>query len=207
MPSVLALDLASVSGWAVGEPGSKPVHGFHRFARAGASHEAIFAGAVRWLNGITNEHDPRLVVWEAPMPTSFKTSNVDTTTLLYGLPAVIGAVVYLRGIYDIRKAETRNVRLHFIGCNPKRAKAKPMVVRQCAKMGWPVEDWPPCAWSSLHPPAADSRSRKADADVAVGRSDDPASDGQYPSSEFNRDIDPEAISGVGGRHRPKFGAS
>ncbi len=138
MPSVLALDLASVSGWAVGEPGGKPAHGSHRFARAGASHEAIFAGAVRWLNGIMNEHDPRIVVWEAPMPTSFGTTNLNTTTLLYGLPAVIGAITYLRGVYDIRKADTRAVRMHFIGCNPKRAMAKPMVIRQCNKMGWPV---------------------------------------------------------------------
>ncbi|WP_354097525.1 hypothetical protein [Bradyrhizobium sp. S3.2.12] len=137
---MLALDLASVSGWAVGEPGGKPAHGSHRFASAGASHEAIFAGAVRWLNGILNEYDPRIVVWEAPMPTSFKTSNTNTTTLLYGLPAVIGAVAYLRGIYDIRKASTSDVRNHFIGSNPKRAQAKPLVVRQCIAMGWPVSD-------------------------------------------------------------------
>jgi hypothetical protein len=32
------------------------------------------------------------------------------------------------------------VRLHFIGCNPKRAVAKPMVMRQCRAMGWAVED-------------------------------------------------------------------
>jgi hypothetical protein len=62
------------------------------------------------------------------------------TTVLYGLPAIIGTVAYLRGIYDIRKAETRDVRLHFIGSNPKRAKAKPLVMRQCRAMGWEVQD-------------------------------------------------------------------
>jgi hypothetical protein len=141
MPApVLALDLASISGWACGEPGGKPAHGSHRFARAGASHEAIFAGAVKWINGLLNEYEPRVVVWEAPMPTSFKTTNINTATLLYGLPAVIGAVVYLRGVYDIRKADTRDVRLHFIGSNPKRAQAKPKVMRQCRVMGLPVSD-------------------------------------------------------------------
>jgi hypothetical protein len=39
----------------------------------------------------------------------------ESATLLYGLPAIIGAVAYLKGIYDIRKAETKLVRRHFIG--------------------------------------------------------------------------------------------
>jgi hypothetical protein len=140
MAPIMALDLASVSGWAVGEPGGKPVHGSIRFARAGASHEAIFASAFRWMNSMLLDHAPKLIVWEAPMPTSFKTTNINTTTLLYGLPAVIGAATYLRGGYDIRKADTRDVRHHFIGCNPKRAQAKPMVVQKCRAMGLPVSD-------------------------------------------------------------------
>jgi hypothetical protein len=130
---VMALDLASTSGWACGEPGGVPAHGSHRFASAGASHEAIFAGAAKWIGDKITFYAPGMVVWEAPLATSFSrgTTTNNTTTLLYGLPAVIGAVAYLRGIYDIRKAETRDVRNHFIGSNPKRAKAKPLVMRQC----------------------------------------------------------------------------
>lgn len=139
---VLALDLASVSGWACGEPGGEPEHGSIRFASAGAAHEAVFAGALRWMSDTMTSRAPAVVVWEAPLATSFKrgSSNVNTTTLLYGLPAVIGAVSYLRGCYDIRKADTKDVRNHFIGCNPKRVKAKPMVIRQCRVMGWEVKD-------------------------------------------------------------------
>jgi hypothetical protein len=81
-------------------------------------------------------------VWEAPLATIFKrgSTNSATTTLLYGLPAVIGTVAYSRRIFDIRKAETRDVRNHFIGSNPKRLKAKPMVMRQCRMLGWQVKD-------------------------------------------------------------------
>lgn len=142
MTRVLALDLASVSGWACGEPGGPPDHGSIRFASPGASHEAVFAGALKWMSDITTAKGPSLVVWEAPLATSFKrgNSNINTTTLLYGLPAIIGAVSYLRGVFDIRKADTRDVRLHFIGSNPKRAKAKPMVIRQCKVLGWDVRD-------------------------------------------------------------------
>ncbi len=76
------------------------------------------------------------------MSTSFKRgkTNINTTTLLYGLPAVVGAVAFLRGIYDIRKADTSAVRQHFIGKNPKRAIAKRLVMKQCEHMGWDVTD-------------------------------------------------------------------
>ncbi len=142
MTTILALDLASVTGWAIGEPGGTPKHFSIRFATPGASHEAIFSNAMHWMQGMLSAYQPDLIVWEAPMPTSFnrgKTTS-DATTILHGLPAVIGAAAYQSGIYDIRKAETRLVRHHFIGCNPKRAKAKPMVIRQCQAMGWDVAD-------------------------------------------------------------------
>jgi hypothetical protein len=141
MATVLALDLASVSGWAVGEPGAKPLHGSIRFASKGASHEAIFSSAMQWAEKKIVFHRPSLIVWEAPLA-GFKggrTTN-DVTTILFGLPAVVGAIAYQRGVYDIRKADTRDVRNHFIGCNPKRAKAKPLVMQKCRAMGWEVED-------------------------------------------------------------------
>jgi hypothetical protein len=138
---VLALDLASVSGWAVGEPGGKPSHGSIRFASKGASHEAIFNNAMNWADKKIVFCRPSLIVWEAPLP-GFKSGKTtsDVTTILFELPAVIGAIAYQRGVYDIRKASTKDVRHHFIGCNPKRAMAKPMVIRQCRAMGWEIED-------------------------------------------------------------------
>lgn len=141
MTSVLALDLASVTGWALGEPGSVPMHGSIRFARAGSSHEAMFAKAHVWMHEMCELHNPGLLVFEAPLQ-GFKGGKTtdDVTTILRGLPAIVGAVAYLRRIYDIRKADTRDVRNHFIGSNPKRAKAKLMVIRQCRAMGWDVED-------------------------------------------------------------------
>lgn len=139
---IVALDLASVSGWAVGEPGGAPTHGTIRFASAGASHEAIFAKAATWFADLVVDHKPTLIVWEAPLPTSFSRgrTNSDTTSLLFGLPAVVGAIAYQQGIYDIRKAETKEVRQHFIGCNPIRTRAKPMVMAMCRAMGWDVSD-------------------------------------------------------------------
>jgi hypothetical protein len=141
MPTVLALDLASVSGWAAGEPGGKPMHGSIRFAAKGASHEAIFHKAFLWACKQIVDLEPGLIVWEAPLA-GFKGGHttVDVTTILFGLPAIVGAAAHMYQVYDVRKAETRDVRNHFIGCNPKRAKAKPLVMQKCRAMGWQVED-------------------------------------------------------------------
>jgi hypothetical protein len=141
---VMALDIASTTGFAIGEVGSKlqPISGSVRFAPQGASHEAIFAGALKWASATIKLHAPRTIVWEAPLATSFKrgktTANV--TTVLYGIPAVIGAVAHLLGVYDVRKAETRDVRLHFIGKSPKRDEAKRLTMRQCRAHGWDIGD-------------------------------------------------------------------
>lgn len=141
MARILALDLASVTGWACGEPGGEPTHGYIRFASLGSSHEAIFAAACRWMIA-KMEEGPTIVVFESPLATSFKRgkTNASTTALLWGLPAVVGAVAYMSGCYNIRKADTRDVRLHFIGGNHKRAKAKALTVRNCQLMGWNVTD-------------------------------------------------------------------
>jgi hypothetical protein len=141
---VLALDLASVTGFAVGTPGEKiqPDSGSIRFASQGSSHEAVFAAALKWMSEMCHLHEPVTIVWEAPLPTSFSrgNSNINTTTLLYGLPAIIGAVAYLKGIYDVRKASTKDVRNHFIGSNPKGHNGKKLVQRQCRAMGWSFAD-------------------------------------------------------------------
>jgi hypothetical protein len=142
--TVLALDLASQSGFAVGDVGSKlrPISGTVRFAPQGASHEAIFASALQWMSEMCRLHEPTTICWEAPLATSFSRgkTTVTVTTILYGIPAVIGAVAYLKGIYDIRKASTKDVRNHFIGCNPKRVEAKKLTMRQCRAHGWHVND-------------------------------------------------------------------
>lgn len=142
MKSILALDLASVTGWAFGAPGAVPSHGTIRFASPGASHEAIFAAAGNWIDARCMALEIDIVVWESPLQTSFKRghTNTNTTTVLYGLPAVIGAIVYAHGIYDIRKADTRDIRQHFLGCSPKRTKAKSMVKAKCRALGWDVAD-------------------------------------------------------------------
>ena len=139
---ILALDLASTTGWACGEAGKAPTHGYIRFASPGAAHEAVFASALAWTNRMIDQYKPNTVVWESPLSTSFKfgRTNINTTTLLYGLPAVVGAAAYSREIYNCRRADTRDVRMHFIGQNLKRDAAKAATVLRCQQLGWNVTD-------------------------------------------------------------------
>jgi hypothetical protein len=94
------------------------------------------------MTNMCDRRRPDVIVWEAPLATIFKrgATNAATTALLYGLPAVIGTAAYCCGYYHLLKADTRDVRNHFIGSNPKRVKAKPMVIKQCQAMGWNPSD-------------------------------------------------------------------
>jgi hypothetical protein len=53
-----------------------------------------------------------LIAREAPLPTNFRRdeSNVNTTSLLYGLPAIVGAIAKMHRIFDVRAAETKAVK-------------------------------------------------------------------------------------------------
>lgn len=139
----MAFDIASNTGFAFGETGSRPRSGSIRFAPAGSDHELIFANALKWASEQMRVERPGLVIWEAPIPAAFKSgfTNVNTTKILYGLPAVFGAVAHLLGVNDIREAPVQSIRRHFIGQNPKKAVAKKLIIAHCRSLGLsPADD-------------------------------------------------------------------
>ncbi len=139
---VLALDLATMTGWAVGEPGTAPRFGSMRFAREGHSMAAHFAGCMQWLADFNAVERPRLIVFEAPIPPVFKLgkTNMDTTRWLIGLCSVVEATLYGKG-FDVREASVSDVRRFFLGTgNIKRDDAKIATKRRCRELGWMVGD-------------------------------------------------------------------
>lgn len=139
---VLTLDLARRTGWALGDVGSKqPRSGSVSFGTDESSHEATFGNALTWANEKFPEFAPTLIVWESPLAPSFKRgeTNIGTTAILFGLPAIIGAVAYLLKI-TARQASVQDVRKFFLGSNPKRGAAKHLTMMQCRAHGWTVED-------------------------------------------------------------------
>lgn len=137
---VLALDLATTTGWAAGVPGSIPLCGHVRFSKGGASHAETYREFRKWLEAMVKHHrmSPDLIVYESPAVPSFMggKTNISTTRLLFGLAEHLEEWCYDR--YDLRQASVSQVRAHFIGQNMKAKIAKPLTLERCQQMGWPA---------------------------------------------------------------------
>jgi crossover junction endodeoxyribonuclease RuvC len=144
MTDILALDIATRSGWARGIVGATPIAGSVCFAKHDdSSDNAIFANALAWISELLKpEPRPQRLVIEAmlsPLAMKGETSRA-VRDRLAGLHGIVRAVAYLRGIYDIRTVAVADVRWHFIGANPRRARAKHDTLEVCRRLGWLAED-------------------------------------------------------------------
>jgi hypothetical protein len=137
--TVLALDLASVTGWAFGKPGTVPKFGTHRFVKSGEPRAAAYRQFRLWLDLFCSAHKTNLVVFESPalpMVMHGKT-NINTIKMLMGFAEHLEEWCYNR--VELREATVAQVRAHFLGSNMKSAIAKPRTVQQCRDLGWMVD--------------------------------------------------------------------
>ncbi len=63
---ILALDVASTTGWAYVFPGDQPIYGSHRIAKPGSDHGPVSHAFRTWLGGKVMEYRPKWIVFEAP---------------------------------------------------------------------------------------------------------------------------------------------
>ena len=144
MTDILALDIATTCGWARGRVGSMPVSGSVRFAAPGASENAVFGQALRWMSEtLQPEPRPDLLIFEGLLPPAAMQGETtrQVRDRLAGLHGVVRAVAFLRGVYEIASVSVGDVRMHFIGARSlKREAAKRETIRRCKALGWPVED-------------------------------------------------------------------
>jgi crossover junction endodeoxyribonuclease RuvC len=138
MTKILALDIASVTGYAFGSPHDKPGCGSVRFAARDASHNAILANAYDWFHEFTRWRVPDVLVLEALLPPEFARGRTQKVTneLLGGLHGVIRAAAYKKGIYNIEAVSVLLVRHHFLLGHFKRDRAKRYTVEKCRLLGW-----------------------------------------------------------------------
>jgi hypothetical protein len=143
---ILALDLASTSGWALGTLDDKwPRSGSIQWAKDGASMARIFSECRVQLRDFLSMHpEIKVVVFESPLLPMFKNKNTNfqTTRILIGLCAVVEELLYSIGSYDIREARVADVRNYFLGSNKHRREiAKAKTVQMCKSLGWePCDD-------------------------------------------------------------------
>lgn len=142
LASILALDIASRTGWAFGRPGEYPLSGSVRLAPPGASNGAIGRGMLRWLTDFITVSKPDILYYEVPLDprhmgskTTFKTARI-----LLGLPFLVETIAEARGIYRLREAGVQDVRKHFCG-TPRPKDKKAAVLARCRQLRWdPVDD-------------------------------------------------------------------
>jgi hypothetical protein len=143
MTDILALDVATNTGFAIGALGDQaPTFGSARFGTSKTSHTVRFAHALVWMVKFLQRFHVDLLVLEAPLHFGLRRGNssAGNDELAYGLAAVIKAVALQRGIEDIQQARTIDVRHFFLGVNPKRKDAKRQTIERCHALGLAVNN-------------------------------------------------------------------
>lgn len=156
---LLALDLATVSGFAVGEtdefpsltpleavaPSASrntraPISGERRIGRKGCDVGAFLLDYDAWLTDLKKVHGFQMVVYEAPLVMlrgkKKDRINMDTIRKLIGLANHTDFFCAMKGI-GVFQANNASVRKHFIGRgNGPTEVLKRMTFAECQARGW-----------------------------------------------------------------------
>jgi hypothetical protein len=137
--TILALDLATTTGWAFGRPDRAPKYGSIRFGKPGADRALCYRIFRTWL-----DHDlpmpPDLIVYESPASPMIMMgrTNINTIKRLIGLCENLEE--WACDKVELREASVQQVRAHFIGRNLKSAMAKAATIARCRELGWDVNN-------------------------------------------------------------------
>ena len=138
---IVALDIATVTGFAYGRPDKTPKFDSVRFAKPGASRAACHRAFREWLDATWNVrgHQPDLIVYEAPIGSLMKgATHIETIKRLIGMCEHLEE--WCHGKIELREANVAQIRHHFIGDNPRSKQAKAMTIARCNKLKWMVNN-------------------------------------------------------------------
>lgn len=147
MRKVLALDLATNVGFAVGIPGGEPAFGSHRLP---ATQEDVGGYAVKfdyWLRAVLREHAPvTTIVFCATILPNHVKANIATIRKLNGLAwhTEFTAKRFELECFEMYEAQAKKT---FVGAGNAK---KPDVEARCLALGWQVQNQDEsdalCAW-------------------------------------------------------------
>lgn len=141
---ILALDLATTSGWVCDsyEPGRPPQHGHYTIPEKDrACYGDMMLAHMKWLRGIRGLTEPDAMAFEAPLVRAgggeFKgaPSSRHSVIVTLGLAICAQVVAAERGIV-VHGVSVQTARKHFTG-NGRAQKAD--VQLRCRQLGWPIE--------------------------------------------------------------------
>lgn len=155
---ILAFDLATQTGWAVGV--REPVMGSRRLGPTGCDHARAGAGLVALMQELVGQYDPSLILFEQPIdkmvmrPNDKIKMNPATIYRLHGLAFVCESLARSWGI-ECQSVNMHTARRMFLGSGmvPRgRDKVKAAVMDGCRLRGWhPQNDDEgdaACVWAS-----------------------------------------------------------
>lgn len=141
LPLILALDVASTTGWAEGRPGEIPRTGRWVLGEKGATRPEKLFNLLRYLSDHLVVSRPRMIIIEAPLNarTQVHVGTTEETALMaFGGFGVCEAVAQGRGVYRIERARVQDVRAYFIQRRTFSGKdeGKRLVMQRCQALGW-----------------------------------------------------------------------
>jgi hypothetical protein len=142
MKTLLALDVATTTGWSFGPVAAdaRPsLSGHIRFAREGADDAEVWKKALIWLTEQIGVLQPSVIALEAPINSASPAggSNAQTLGRLIGLQAVLRAVVEIKLPTTAKLIHVQSARKLFIGKGNLPGKtAKKLVQERCVQLGW-----------------------------------------------------------------------
>jgi len=145
-PLILALDIATKTGWAIGRPSMQiPSSGSIRFGQFHSEQQDIFGQAIKWFSNFLRDMPvvPDILIVEAMLPPDAMRGQTSRAVRdrLAGLHGTMLGVAQLRGVAEFASASVGDVRAHFIGDRTcKREQAKREVILQCNAQGWNADD-------------------------------------------------------------------
>ena len=143
-PLVWALDIATVTGFALGKVGETPRARSIRFAPLGADSNALFCGCFEWFGELLEKGPlPDILAIEELLPPTARKGMTSTSAQhrLAGLHGVIRALARHAAIPEIVGVNVGDVRAHFIQARGmRRDEAKRAVIATCGMLGWEAAD-------------------------------------------------------------------
>jgi crossover junction endodeoxyribonuclease RuvC len=135
---VLALDLATVTGWCRGCPGEVPTFGSLRFGKPGAPHGKAYRTYRDWLDASILPTTRRVVYESTALTMIFSgRTTIEAMRMLVGYAEITEEVCWDR--VEVREARVSDVRSFFIGSNMRRELAKPKTIERCHDLGMMVD--------------------------------------------------------------------
>jgi len=141
---ILALDLATNTGWCEGIPGEKPTFGSVRLAYSGGTNPEAYETLFKFMSDRFALTRYQMVIFEAPQSPSHMAghSNAKTFRRLYGLVEMAEWVAHMHGYFGgrVREANVHDVRKNLLGARPPKGEAKKAVVGRLRGLGFDVKD-------------------------------------------------------------------